>query len=54
MANLTWARDGALTVASRILNARSDLGCSPLQPDGTRIATAVDDKTARIWDAANG
>src|SRR5262249_15332898 len=25
MANLTWARDGALTVALRILNAGSDL-----------------------------
>jgi hypothetical protein len=25
MANLTWARDGALTVALHILNARSDL-----------------------------
>jgi hypothetical protein len=25
MANLTWARDGALAVALRIINARSDL-----------------------------
>jgi hypothetical protein len=25
MANLTWARDGALTVALRIVNGRSDL-----------------------------
>ena len=23
-------------------------------PDGTRIVTASDDKTARIWDAATG
>jgi len=23
-------------------------------PDGTRIATASDDKTARVWEAAGG
>jgi WD40 repeat protein len=23
-------------------------------PDGTRIATASDDKTARVWDSASG
>ena len=23
-------------------------------PDGTRIVTASDDKTARLWDAATG
>ena len=25
-----------------------------LQPDGTRVVTASDDKTARVWDAARG
>ena len=30
------------------------MSSAAFSPDGTRIVTASDDKTARIWDAATG
>ena len=33
---------------------RSSCVSAQFSPDGARIVTASDDKTARVWDAATG
>ncbi|MCX6847870.1 MAG: TIR domain-containing protein, partial [Verrucomicrobia bacterium] len=42
----TWPRE--------ILRHESDARSAQFSADGTRIVTASDDKTARVWDAASG
>lgn len=50
-----WTRGDGADWSERIL-ARHDSGVfgAAVSPDGTRVATAAEDRTARIWDLATG
>lgn len=49
-----WQRDGQAWTSHVLARHDSGVFGAAVSPDGTRVATAAEDRTARIWDLATG
>lgn len=49
-----WERDGVAWTSRELARHGSGVFGAAVSPDGTRVATAAEDRTARIWEIATG